>query len=92
MACGVLTKISTNESGDAWNETSPAPRSPDSDHVRNRPRPSPPRTTPNPVPDVRTPEPDSHNSSSWWERMRERWRRLRDRIRGRETHPYFRMT
>lgn len=87
MACGVLTKISTNESGDAWNETSPAPRTPDSDHVRPRPRPRPPRTTPAPVPEVREPEPDSGNNSSWWERMRERWRRLRDRIRGREPQP-----
>jgi hypothetical protein len=83
MACGVLTRISTDENDDNWNETPPPRRNPDRVEPRPRPRPTP---RPVPVPDV---DEDNHprQPSSWWDRIRQGWRRWRDRISGRESHP-----
>lgn len=86
MACGVLTRIS-NEDSDSWNE--PSPRTPEDDRVRPRPRPRP---RPTPVPHPAPPEPDVRPNpdgepSSWWDWVRESWRRWRDRVTGRGSHP-----
>jgi hypothetical protein len=87
MACGILTKITSDENDNSWNETPPSPRTRDRDRVEPRPRPRPtPRPVPRPTPDV-NPDDGHREPSTWWERMREGWRRWRDRIRGRETHP-----
>jgi hypothetical protein len=81
MACGILTKTSTNENETtSWDE--PAPRTPAPEgNVRPRPRPRP-EPRPAPVPEVSQPEETEPHHSTWWERMRERMRRWRDRVRG----------
>jgi hypothetical protein len=74
LACGILTKISDREPPpeDSWEEE-PQPRTP-----RDRPRPRP-RPRPQPDPQVE-PEPNpGHSGGSWWDRIRQRWRRWRDR-------------
>lgn len=86
MACGVLTRISNGDNDTTWNEPSPRPRTPEDDRVRPRPtpRPRPPVPRPTPEPDVRpTPE---REPTSWWEWVRQGWRRWRDRVTGR-AHP-----
>jgi len=89
MACGVLTRISTGDNDTTWNESRPSPRTPEDDRVRPRPRPRPrPTPAPHPAPpepEVR-PNPD-RQPTTWWDRIRQGWRRWRDRVTGRETHP-----
>jgi len=82
MACGVLTRISSGDNDSTWNEPRPSPRTPNDGRIEPRPRPRPnPRPEP-PEPDVR-PEPEERAPSTWWDRVRQGWRRWRDRVRGR---------
>lgn len=85
MACGVLTRISTGDNDTAWNEPRTETRTPENGSVEPRPRPRPvPRPEP-PAPEVRpTPE---ERTPSWWDRIRQGWRRWRDRVTGRGSHP-----
>jgi hypothetical protein len=76
IACGVLTKIAASPSDDSWGQTIPSPRIPE---------PSPPRRprSPDLEPEDNGPQTgpdDTENDMGWWQRMRDRWRRWRDRI------------
>lgn len=95
MACGLLTRTGTTETGDNWREPEPSPpRRPAPDRVEPRPRPRPrPEPTPRPAPEVSQPDTnDDNNSGTWWERMRQRWRRWRDRVTGRDPDPRLHTT
>ena len=72
LACGVLTKIS--DLPDIEKPPSPSP-----DRDRYRPKP-PSRPKPPPPPPTVEPDPGS-SQDSWWENMRNRWRRWRDSVR-----------
>lgn len=77
IACGVLNKISEEPLPDSeWEERPdpyPEPR------PRPRPRPQPrPQPEPEPEPEI---GPETEQPESWWDRLRERWRRWRDRRR-----------
>lgn len=83
MACGLLTRVSTSENDQTWNEparTTPTRTTPTRVEPRPRPRPHP-TPTPPPIPDV---GPDNNNNNnnnnSWWQRMWDRLRRWRDRV------------
>lgn len=87
MACGILTKTSTNENQSPNWETDSSGR-PSPGRIQTRPRPRPRPAPPQPEPEV-IPEPTTPEYTSWWERMRERWRRWRDRIRGQDPETNF---
>lgn len=63
VACGVLTRISSTPVPEEPSDSTPAPP---------LPRPDPPRED-LPLPDDEIPE-ESENHSTWWERLRQRWR------------------
>lgn len=80
IACGVLTRISDrpepsdDDLDDGWEEN-PRPRRP----PRHEPNPSPrPDPVPLPLPEPEVGE-DNHSEGSWWDRLRQRWRRWRNR-------------
>lgn len=74
IACGVLKKISDGPLPEGeWEEgSSSTSRSTGTGRVRPRPKP--------PEPEYETPS-EPAPSSSWWQRMRERWRNWRSRAR-----------
>lgn len=77
IACGVLNKISDEPIPDSeWERPAPYPE------PEHRPRPRPrPRPEPRPEPEIE-PEPEPQpQPGSWWDRLRERWRRWRERGR-----------
>jgi hypothetical protein len=80
IACGVLTRISDthapDESGDSWDDP---PRTPRDDGRVHRRRPPPREPHPDPGPPQEGDGNDHVNSGSWWDRLRDRLRRWRDR-------------
>lgn len=77
VACGALTRVSNDEnSGDTWEEQDDS----DQDTYRRPRKPRPPRRPPpEPEPEV---EPEPSTGGSWWDRLRQGWRRWRNRWGG----------
>lgn len=77
VACGLLTRISNRQEPDndnRWEDPERPRRTPRSPG-RRRPVPEP---RPEPQPEIDVEEP---RNGSWWDRVRQRWRRWRDRWR-----------
>lgn len=74
IACGILSRVSNTPQDDHWEEGNPPPRNPSPGRRRPRPRPIPEE----PGPDVDT---EDEYSETWWDRIRQRWRRWRERAR-----------
>jgi hypothetical protein len=74
IACGILARISNTPEEEDWEERVPPRQSP-----------APPRRPPAPEPEYNPPDPEvdeEEHSGGWWDRMRQRWRRWRNRGNG----------